>query len=561
MIVRMRFGGHGLGYLRPSMKLSTHSMTLRRAARSLFGWKALRPNQLAAMRAVMKRRDALVVLPTGAGKSAIYQIPASLIPGPTVVISPLLALQQDQIASLNERQRPELRAVRISSNESPTQQAEAITEIREGRAEFLFITPEQLSNPDRMAEVAALKPALVAIDEAHCISAWGHDFRPDYLALGHLIDGIGRPPVVALTATASPPVRDDIVARLRLRDPEVVVSGLDRPNLFVEVAHCPTEDYRWRRLIALLSDDERPGIIYVPTRRAAEELATRLTDAGYPTQFYHGGMAAGARHELHEAFLADEVPIMVATSAFGMGIDKPNIAWVVHMALPDSPDSYFQEIGRAGRDGQPARVLLLWQAEDVGLQRFFSGGLPDVDELRDLAALLRRKPATKTELRETTGLGPRKLGQYLSLLEQVGAAEPRARQRIGAPRYSPTPTDAAAAALAEAERQQTVTRSRTDMMRAFAETRACRGQTLLAYFGEQMTQVCGHCDNCHNGTSVADQGAVGPFPVHSQVRHPEWGSGMVLSYEEDKMMVLFEEVGYKTLSVRVVSEQGLLTLD
>ncbi|WP_433269050.1 RecQ family ATP-dependent DNA helicase [Micromonospora vinacea] len=543
------------------MKLSTHSMTLRRAARSLFGWKALRPNQLAAMRAVMKRRDALVVLPTGAGKSAIYQIPASLIPGPTVVISPLLALQQDQIASLNERQRPELRAVRISSNESPTQQAEAITEIREGRAEFLFITPEQLSNPERMAEVAGLKPALVAIDEAHCISAWGHDFRPDYLALGHLIDGIGRPPVVALTATASPPVRDDIIARLRLREPEVVVSGLDRPNLFVEVAHCPTEDYRWRRLIALLSDDERPGIIYVPTRRAAEELATRLTDAGYPAQCYHGGMAAGARHELHEAFLADQVPIMVATSAFGMGIDKPNIAWVVHMALPDSPDSYFQEIGRAGRDGQPARVLLLWQAEDVGLQRFFSGGLPDVDELRDLAALLRRKPATKTELRETTGLGPRKLGQYLSLLEQVGAAEPRARQRLGAPRYSPPPADAAAAALAEAERQQTVTRSRTDMMRAFAETRACRGQTLLAYFGEQMTQVCGHCDNCHNGTSVADQGAVGPFPVHSQVRHPEWGSGMVLSYEEDKMTVLFEEVGYKTLSVRVVSEQGLLTLD
>ncbi|MCZ7375549.1 RecQ family ATP-dependent DNA helicase [Micromonospora sp. WMMC250] len=543
------------------MKLSTHSMTLRRAARNLFGWKALRPNQLAAMRAVMKRRDALVVLPTGAGKSAIYQIPASLIPGPTVVISPLLALQQDQIAALNERQRPELRAVRISSNESAAQQAEAITEVREGRAEFLFITPEQLSNPDRMAEVASLKPALVAIDEAHCISAWGHDFRPDYLALGHLIEGLGRPPVVALTATASPPVRDDIIARLRLRDPDVVISGLDRPNLFLEVAHCPDEDYRWRRLMTLLRDEGRPGIIYVPTRRSSEELAARLTDAGFPALSYHGGMPVGARAELHEAFLADEVPIMVATSAFGMGIDKPNIAWVVHMALPDSPDSYFQEIGRAGRDGQPARVLLLWRAEDVGLQRFFSGGLPDVDELRDLAALLRRKPATKTELREATGLGPRKLGQYLALLEQVGAAEPRARQRVGAPRYSPTPTDAATAALAEAERQQTVTRSRTDMMRAFAETNACRGQTLLAYFGEQMTDVCGHCDNCHNGTSIADQGAVGPFPVHSRVRHPEWGQGLVLSYEDDKMTVLFDEVGYKTLSVRVVSEQGLLTLD
>ncbi|MBO4210145.1 RecQ family ATP-dependent DNA helicase [Micromonospora echinofusca] len=543
------------------MKSPLNATRLRRAARNLFGWHTLRPNQLAAMRAVMKRRDALVVLPTGAGKSAIYQIPASLIPGPTVVISPLLALQQDQIAALNERQRPELRAVRISSNETAAQQAAAVAELRDGRAEFLFITPEQLSNPDRMAEIRDLRPALVAIDEAHCISAWGHDFRPDYLALGHLIDGLGRPPVVALTATASPPVRDDIVARLRLTDPEIVVSGLDRPNIFVEVAHCPTEDYRWRRLVALLREDERPGIIYVPTRRSAEELAARLTAAGFPAQYYHGGMAAGAREELHEAFLADRVPIMVATSAFGMGIDKPNIAWVVHMALPDSPDSYFQEIGRAGRNDEPARVLLLWRAEDVGLQRFFTGGLPDEAELRELAALLRRAPTTRTALRERTGLGARKLGNLLALLEQVGAAAPRADQRIGAPRYAPKPAEAARAALAEAERQQAVQRSRTDMMRAFAETRSCRSQTLLAYFGEQMTAVCAHCDNCHAGTSVADGGAHGPFPVHSQVRHAEWGTGLVLSYEADRMTVLFDDVGYKTLSVPVVSEQGLLVAD
>jgi ATP-dependent DNA helicase RecQ len=198
------------------MRLPIYGPRLRKVARQQFGWPSLRPGQLKPM------------------------------PGPTVVISPLLALQQDQIAALNERGDPKIRAVRVSSAESPREQREAIQEIREGRAEFLFITPEQLSNPDRLAEVRALRPGLVAIDEAHCISAWGHDFRPDYLSLGHLIKGIGRPPVLALTATASPPVREDIIQRLQLNKPEIHVSGLDRPNLFLEVTHCPDEAYRWR---------------------------------------------------------------------------------------------------------------------------------------------------------------------------------------------------------------------------------------------------------------------------------------------------------------------------
>src|SRR4029453_670331 len=196
-----------------------------------FGWPSLRPGQFKPMRAVLRRKDALVVLPTGAGKSAIYQIPAVLLPGPTVVISPLLALQPDELVALNARDDPRIRAVGVSSAETPKQQRDAIEEIRAGRAEFLFITPEQLSDPDRLAEVRALKPGLVAIDEAHCISAWGHDFRPDYLALGHLIKGIGRPPVLALAATASPPVRDDIIERLHLRRPEIHVNELDRRNL------------------------------------------------------------------------------------------------------------------------------------------------------------------------------------------------------------------------------------------------------------------------------------------------------------------------------------------
>src|SRR6185503_3016980 len=202
----------------------------------------------------------------------------------------------------------------------------------------LFVTPEQLADPDRLAEIRAVKPCLVAVDEAHCISSWGHDFRPDYLQLGRVIAELNRPPVVALTATASPPVREDIVARLGLADPFVIVAGLDRPNLNLSAVHCPDEEYRWRRLLARVKAAPAPGIVYAPTRRLTEELAERLAASGVRSAAYHGGMAAGERERAHAAFLDDAVPVLVATTAFGMGIDKPNIRWVNHVGLPDSPD-------------------------------------------------------------------------------------------------------------------------------------------------------------------------------------------------------------------------------
>ncbi|MBQ0897828.1 RecQ family ATP-dependent DNA helicase [Micromonospora sp. U56] len=541
------------------MMFLLRSLRLRRAARRHFGWQQLRPTQLRAMRTLLAGRDALVVLPTGGGKSAVYQVPATLLRGPTVVISPLLALQQDQVGNLNDRDDPALRAVRISSAESPSKQAAALAELRSGAAKFLFITPEQLSSPERLAEVRALRPALVAVDEAHCISSWGHDFRPDYLTLGHLIRGLGRPPVVALTATASPPVREEITARLGMRKPRLVLSGLDRSNLFVAAVHCPSEDYRWRRLLTLLKEADPPGIVYVPTRRAAEDLAQRLSDAGYPAQAYHGGMAAGVRRRRHQDFLADRVPIMVATSAFGMGIDKRNLRWVAHVALPDSPDSYLQEIGRAGRDGEFARALLLHRAEDIALQRFFNGGAPELGELRAVAAALHRGPLTRTALAKVTGLNQRKVASHIGLLEQVGAVATGPKGELSVARYAPLPDQAAREALAEYARYQAGQRSRTDMMRRFAESPGCRMQSLLGYFGEQLSRPCGHCDNCDGGTSeVLPED--GPYPLHSIVRHAKWGSGMVLGYENDRMTVLFDDVGYKTLSVSVVQAQGLLAL-
>jgi ATP-dependent DNA helicase RecQ len=538
------------------------SWRLRRAAKKFFGWPTLRPGQLPAMKTIASGRDAVVVLPTGAGKSAVYQVPASIAAGPTIVISPLLALQHDQVASLNARGVAELAAVRISSVQTPKQQADALQQIRDGRARLLFITPEQLASPQRVEQLRALKPALVAVDEAHCVSSWGYDFRPDYLALGPAIEAIGRPPVVALTATASPPVREDIAARLRLRHPRIVIGALDRPNLFLEAVRCQTEEQRWRRLRSMLDGRDGSGIVYVPTRRAAEELTARLTAAGYPAAFYHGGMAAGTRKKRHEEFAADQIPIMVATSAFGMGIDKPNIRWVTHMALPDSPDSYLQEIGRAGRDGAPARVLLLFRPEDMALQRFFAGGAPALDELLFVAAAVHAGVKTKAEVATKTNLPPRKVGALLNLLETVGAAALGGRGEVRCPPFAPTPEDAAVLAAAEHDRHQTLQRSRTDMMRQFAETDACRVEPLLNYFGEQLGRACGHCDNCGDGPRAAtrrrkDQ----PFALHTVVRHGDWGRGTVLGYERDRMTVLFDDAGYKTLSVDLVRDNGLLVAE
>jgi ATP-dependent DNA helicase RecQ len=579
---------------------------LRRRAASVFGWDTLRPQQLRAMRALLRGRDAMVVLPTGAGKSAVYQVPATMLRGPTVVISPLLALQTDQIAGLDGRGHSSVRAVRVSSAESAKQQQENLDAVRSGNARFLFITPEQLAQPERLAQVRSLLPSLVAVDEAHCLSSWGHDFRPDYLTLGQMLAQLGpkkgrRPVIVALTATASPPVRDDIGNRLRLRDPETVIGGLDRPNLFLEANNCPTEDYRWRRLVALLAEERGCGIVYVPTRRQAEENARRLREEGYRAEHYHGGMPGALRQRRHRDFLAGEVPVMVATSAFGMGIDKPDIRWVAHMALPDSPDSYLQEIGRAGRDGEPARALLLFRAEDVALQRYFSGGAPAESEIRDLVAVLRERPHDRAELRARSGFSARKLTQLLTLLEEIGAVVADADGRLWSPSEAPLPVDAAKLALAEVDRHQTVQRTRVDMMRQFAESRTCRSQGLLTYFGDRLDGPCGHCDNCAAGNPAtvepkvrhpksalvrakpaappkrsdrvapptkpasvpASAGAAAgrteePFPLHSTVRHRSWGTGTVLGYENDRMTVLFDSVGYKTLSLGVVRKQNLL---
>src|SRR5690242_2314681 len=301
-------------------------------------------------------RDVLAVLPTGAGKSAIYQVPALLLDGPTVVVSPLIALQRDQREGLAGTEAPD--AVVINSAQRAAQTRRAWEKLGDGTAEYVFLSPEQLANDEIVEALRAAGVSLFVVDEAHCVSEWGHDCRPDYLRLGPVIERLKHPPVVALTATAAKPVRDDIVTRLGLRDAHVVIASFDRPNLHLAV-ETATEDHRKRadvvvRVRALTADPATArGLLYTASRKDTDYYAGELRQTGVRAAAYHAGMRAKARRQVHEDFLEDRLDVVVATSAFGMGIDKPDVRFVVHASAPESLDSYYQQIGRAGRDGAP----------------------------------------------------------------------------------------------------------------------------------------------------------------------------------------------------------------
>jgi ATP-dependent DNA helicase RecQ len=532
---------------------------LRRAAADQFGWTALRPGQLSAMCSVLAGRDTLVVMPTGAGKSAIYQVPALLLHGPTVVVSPLIALQRDQVAGLARSGAPT--AVAVNSAQGDRKSEAALDAVVAGHAEFLFLSPEQLTNPDVLARLAAAKPSLFVVDEAHCVSAWGHDFRPDYLRLGEAIARLGHPTVLALTATAAPPVRDDIVARLGIRGARQLISGFNRPNLRLAARQFVADDDKRRAVIEHVAAEPGCGLLYVATRKDAERYASELAARGRRAAAYHAGARKSERERVHEQFLAGGLDTVVATSAFGMGIDKPDVRYVVHAAIPESLDAYYQAIGRAGRDGKPADVLLFYRQEDLALPRFFAGGVPDETSVLAVVRVLheRRAPMPAAELAEATGLSATKLTRLVNLLEEAGALLVGPDGRIAYRPRGMSPGQAVDAALELAETRQRVDRSRIEMIRGYAETTGCRRQFLLGYFGEELARPCGTCDTCSGDTAVGATRGQARYRVNGRVAHDQWGPGLVMRVEDDRITVLFDRVGYKTLSLDAVRTQNLLT--
>src|SRR3984885_9813192 len=512
-------------------------------ARERLGFERLRPGQERAVRALAGGRDALAVLPTGGGKSAIYELAGMLRGGPTVVVSPLIALQDDQLAHLHAAG---LRAVVLNSQQSAGAHAAALLASCD-TGTFIFLSPEQLANEQTRQTLRRAAPGLIAVDEAHLISQWGHDFRPDYMLLGAQAQAVGAPVRLALTATAAPPVRSEIVRRLGLRDPEIVIGDFDRPHIQLSVRRTMTVSDKQQELVRAAAELAGPGIVYAATHASAQAAHDTLAAAGERVTLYHAGLSARQRHEAVAAFGDGSARIITATVAFGMGIDKSDVRWVAHFDPPPSLDAYYQEFGRAGRDDKPSHARLLYRYEDFEMARHLTA--------RGISSAAVARVAAPLAAAERVDPGARQQTAALVRLADLGAA---AWQADGEGRWTGAMNVAAALAASEAEteREDEIERTRLTMMRRYAEHTGCRRSFLLSYFGQDYPGPCGNCDNDLAPAQPA-AGAV-PFAVGALVVSERWGQGTVQRYDGDHVTVLFDEHGYRELFVPLVLEKGLL---
>ncbi|MCL6647726.1 MAG: RecQ family ATP-dependent DNA helicase [Chloroflexi bacterium] len=480
---------------------------LDRALAAHFGYSSFRPGQREIILATLAGRDVLAVMPTGGGKSLTFQLPALLGTGLTLVISPLIALMKDQVDRLN-RQVPGV-ATFLNSTVRSAQARERLDRARTGAVRLLYLAPERLRAASFREAASALPIERIVVDEAHCVSEWGHDFRPDYLAIRRFAERIGRPPLLALTATATPTVRADIQRQLGLQQPVVVLAPLDRPNLRFSVLHLPRKTEKTAVVGELVRQLPGSGIVYTGTRRDAEVVSGALQAAGEAVALYHAGMTPRQRAQAQERFLNGSCRVVVATNAFGLGIDKPDVRFVVHYALPATPEAYFQEAGRAGRDGLPSRCILLFSPVDLGIQRFLvQRDVPDAAGMLTVLACLRRHAGGRRRLRVdpeavATELGVSELTVRLAIagLERGGALVrgPDEHGLLTLEQLQPAPDPRRWLAVTiEAERRRRHRLRLLWKLWDYARSTTCRRSWWLRYFGDRTPLAASPhcCDRC-----------------------------------------------------------------